>query len=518
MVSFKQTVASYLLLGHAWASLPPIVMKGSKLFYENGTQFYIKGIAYQQDSAAAGSRLSSDKFVDPLASESNCKRDVPYLQTLKTNVIRTYAIDPKKDHSACMKLLDDAGIYVISDLGEPSLSINRDEPKWDVELFQRYKDVVDELGKYDNVIGFFAGNEVSNSKNNTGASAYVKAAVRDTKAYIKKNNKRWLGVGYAANDDANIRSSIAHYFNCGHQEDAIDFWGYNIYEWCGDKTIESSGYGKQIDFFSNYSVPVFFAEYGCNIVDGGAAGRKWEETTALYSDEMTGVFSGGIVYMYFQEANDYGLVEIADDGTASTMKDFAPLQTKIAAVQPSAIPMDSYSPTNKPAECPGTTSDWQVKGLVLPPTPNKELCDCMYRSLSCTPSTDLQEDDYKKIFDEVCGAENSACDGIAHDTRDGKYGQWSMCDSKSQLGYALNEYYKKQDQADDACDWQGSAVVVKPGSVDAACKDMVASASASASHSSVAHPVVMEQVIGLGGLAMGLYILVAMAVGGALVL
>jgi len=227
------------------------------------------------------------------------------MAALGTNAIRTYAIDPTADHSECMSLLSDAGIYVISDLSEPALSINRDSPSWDTELFARYKDVVDELSKYDNVIGFFAGNEVSNNKSNTDASAYVKAAVRDTKSYIKSKGGRWLGVGYAANDDPDIRSEIARYFNCGDADESIDFWGYNIYEWCGHNTFQGSGYKDQVDFFKNYSVPVFFAEYGCN-TQGGAEGRIWEETTALYSDQMTGVISGGIVYMYFQEDNDYG--------------------------------------------------------------------------------------------------------------------------------------------------------------------------------------------------------------------
>ena len=207
-----------------------------------------------------------------------------------------------------MKLLSDAGIYVISDLSEPAVSINRDSPTWNVELFDRYKGVIDELGKYDNVIGFFAGNEVSNNKTNTAASAYVKAAVRDTKQYIKSKGGRWMGVGYAANDDADIRSDIANYFNCGEQDEAIDFWGYNIYSWCGKSSFQKSGYSTQVDFFQSFSVPVFFAEYGCN-TQGGAEGRIWDETTALYSDEMTGVFSGGIVYMYFQEENDYGKSE-----------------------------------------------------------------------------------------------------------------------------------------------------------------------------------------------------------------
>ena len=231
---------------------------------------------------------------------------MPLLQELGTNAIRTYAIDPTADHDVCMGLLEDAGIYVISDLGEPRLSIETDNPQWDVDIFQRYKDVIDELSRYDNVIGFFAGNEVTTNRTNTGASAYVKAAVRDTKAYIR-NTRRSLYVGYAANDDADVRRDIAHYFNCGEdQAQAIDFWGYNIYQWCGDSSLEDSGYDKQIDFFSNYSVPVFFAEYGCNEGADGAEGRKFQETTAIYEEPMTDVFSGGIVYMYFQETNDYG--------------------------------------------------------------------------------------------------------------------------------------------------------------------------------------------------------------------
>jgi len=296
--------ASLVLLGQA-AAIEPLVMKGTKFFYKNGTQFFIKGVAYQQDTAAAGGTTGTT-FTDPLKDATLCARDVPLLAALGTNMIRTYAIDPRADHSECMAMLSKAGIYVISDLSEPQLSINRDTPTWTTDLFKRYTDVVTELAKYDNTFGFFAGNEVTNNKTNTPASAYVKAAVRDTKKFIAANYPgRWMGVGYAANDDADIRENIAHYFNCGDQAEAIDYWGYNIYEWCGESTFEKSGYATQVEFFRNFSVPVFFAEYGCN-TQGGAAGRIWQETTALYSNQMTDVFSGGIVYMYFQEANDYG--------------------------------------------------------------------------------------------------------------------------------------------------------------------------------------------------------------------
>lgn len=164
-----------------------------------------------------------------------------------------------------MKLLQDAGIYVVSDLSEPKTSINRDSPSWNDELYARYTSVVDELQQYNNVLGFFAGNEVTNNKTNTGASAFVKAAVRDTKAYIKQKGYRQIPVGYATSDDSNIRVPIAEYFNCDSEDNAVDFWGYNVYSWCGDSSYQKSGYLDRTEELSKYSKPAFFAEYGCNV-------------------------------------------------------------------------------------------------------------------------------------------------------------------------------------------------------------------------------------------------------------
>jgi hypothetical protein len=201
-----------------------------------------------------------------------------------------------------MTLLENAGIYVLQDLSNPGNSIIRDQPEWTTSLFAGYAAVIDEMSKYTNTLGFFAGNEVSNQVNNTDASAFVKAAVRDSKAYIKTKGYRDIGVGYATNDDADIRLNLADYFNCGQAEEAIDFWGYNIYSWCGDSSFTKSGYDQRTKEFETYSVPAFFAEYGCNV----PSPRVFTEVAAIYGSQMTGVWSGGIVYMYFQEANKYG--------------------------------------------------------------------------------------------------------------------------------------------------------------------------------------------------------------------
>ena len=202
-------------------------------------------------------------------------------------------------------MLTNAGIYVISDLSEPSVSINRDTPLWNEGIYARYAHVIDALSNYTNTIGFFAGNEVSNAPNNTAASAFVKAAVRDMKAYIVSKNYRAMGVGYASDDD-DTRTELANYFNCGTSAESIDFWGYNIYSWCGKSSYGDSKYEARTQEFSSYNVPAFFAEYGCNKVEP----RPFDEVASLFGSDMTPVWSGGIVYMYFQETNDYGILRL----------------------------------------------------------------------------------------------------------------------------------------------------------------------------------------------------------------
>jgi hypothetical protein len=144
----------------SWKSIPPIEIYGQHFFYSNnGSQYYMKGVAYQQDYNGGGStggaktKRADTKvtYVDPLADINSCKRDVPYMKQIFTNVIRVYAIDPTANHDECMELLASNDIYVVADMAAPDQSINSNDPTWNAGLYQRYTGVIDALAKYNNV-------------------------------------------------------------------------------------------------------------------------------------------------------------------------------------------------------------------------------------------------------------------------------------------------------------------------------------------------------------------------------
>lgn len=450
------------------ADLPAIQILGNKFYYSNnGTQFLMKGIAYQQDTVNVTNGAS---FVDPLGDFSVCSRDIPYMQQLQTNVIRVYALNVSLDHTQCMNALANAGIYVIADLSQPDKSINRNNPQWNTELLSRYTSVVDKFANYTNVLGFFAGNEVTNQVNNTAASAYVKAAIRDTKAYIKKMNYRNIPVGYSANDDIAIRVDLADYFACGNASVRADFFGINMYEWCGQSTFKESGYANITSQYANLGIPIFFSEYGCNEVSP----RKFTEVQAIYGPNMTNIWSGGIVYMYYEEANNYGLVSISS-GSVSTMADFNNLKTQLASVSPSLASINTAATSASVTTCPSVGANWAAN-TGLPPTPDANICQCMTDSLSCVVASGVSSDDYASLFGYICGVID--CSGVTGNGTTGKYGAYSPCSDLQKLNFVLDLYYKSQNKNANACNFSGSATL-KSATTASTCGAYLSSAGVS---------------------------------------
>ncbi|KAF1965314.1 hypothetical protein BU23DRAFT_561148 [Bimuria novae-zelandiae CBS 107.79] len=460
------------LMGRAGAAsyddIPDIEVYGQHFFYtNNGSQFLLRGVAYQQNYEPNGTADSNASYTDPLADSAGCKRDLPYLQQIFTNVLRVYAIDPSQNHDECMELFASAGIYVVADLGEPKTSIEADAPEWNVELYRRYTSVVDSLSKYKNVIGFFAGNENVSAGNQTAAAAFVKAAVRDIKGYISSQNYRsTMGVGYAT-ADVPVRDELAAYFACepGNSGNStqIDFWGYNVYSWCGESNYASSQYGERYDFFSDYPVPVFFAEYGCIVgVEGGPEHRPFTEVEVLYGN-MTNVFSGGIVYQWFQSENDYGLVQLEDnDASVSPYPDFTSLRSQLASVSPTTTQRSRYTPSNSAPACPTTGSSWLPVASPLPPAVNPQLCACMAASLQCNiKSTD--ETKYEDVFNYLCEQHDGKyCAGIQHNATTGDFGALGGCSPKDKLAWVANEYFMDNGRSASACDFSGLATTQAP--------------------------------------------------------
>ena len=83
---------------------------------------------------------------------------------------------------------------------------------------------------------------------------------------------------------------------------------------------------------------------------------------------MTSVYSGGLVYEYSQETSNYGLVDISGN-SVSTRPDFTALQN---AFKNTSNPTGDggFTTSNKPSQCPSSSSTWMPKDDSLPAMPD----------------------------------------------------------------------------------------------------------------------------------------------------
>lgn len=335
-------------------AITPITTKGNA-FFKGDKRFFIRGVDYQPGGSP-----------DPIADEAACKRDVEKFKELNINTVRVYSVDPSKNHDVCMKALSDANIYLLLDVNSAKTAINRANPTCSYNAFylKNVFDVSDAFSKYDNTLGYFAGNEVINDEKTTGAAKFTKAVIRDLKAYIKNHSQRQVPVGYSAADIKTNRKEQIEYFTCGDAASAADFWGHNDYSWCGDSDFTKSGYKDLVSDFKGLNIPIFFSEFGCN----AATTRPFTEIKSIYSTDMSGVLSGGLVYEYSQEDNNYGLVKVSADGkSVETLDSFQALKSQYAAT-PDPSGDAGYSTSNKAPTCPAVSSTW-LSSNDLPATP-----------------------------------------------------------------------------------------------------------------------------------------------------
>ncbi|KAM4059150.1 glucanosyltransferase domain-containing protein [Hirsutella rhossiliensis] len=337
-------------------AVPSLEVHGTDLVNPNtGNKFQIVGIAYQP-GGSAGYDPKGGK--DPLSHADVCLRDAALMQVMGVNTIRVYNVDPNVNHDECVSIFNAAGIYLIIDVNSPLVgeAITSFEP-W-TSYYMGYLNhtfaVVEAFSNYPNTLLYFSGNEVINNLPSAKeVPPYLRAITRDLKNYIKNNIKRKIPVGYSAADVREVLWDTWNFMQCaddGSPDDMsrADVFALNSYSWCGpDASYESSTFNVLTDRFKKSSVPVFFSEYGCN----KPTPRYWNETRAIYGD-MTGVFSGGVVYEWTEEENGYGLVKVKGS-ELSIMGDYNRLKSQLSkidwkSVQSQSAASDKAAP---PPDC-----------------------------------------------------------------------------------------------------------------------------------------------------------------------
>ncbi|KAL8715033.1 MAG: hypothetical protein Q9220_000990 [cf. Caloplaca sp. 1 TL-2023] len=370
---FQDLLAALLvLLLIARAScIASIEAVGSKFFNsETGDQFYIRGVSYQVEEEA-----------DTLANPAQCKLDAALMKTLGVNTIRVYSVDNAQSHDDCMTIFANAGIYLLLGLDTSQAAIHQLNTVWTMELFSHFTRTLDAFSKYDNLLAVTVGNEIVHNAPSSDTAPYIKAAIRDVKAYRDGQGYRKIPVGYTSADiSGDLRLDLQDYLVCGDTiANHADFYGLNRYSWCGNSTFTNSGYSDLYDESQDYPVPIFFSETGCDLVGK----REFNDQKAILGFQMNDRWSGAIIYEWKEEANKYGIISYAF-GTSSAVftgtgtpaaltptpisPDFYSLQSQWDTLTPTGTPSSDYKPTYTGVSCPQSSDSWSVAATATLPT------------------------------------------------------------------------------------------------------------------------------------------------------
>ncbi|KAJ7102325.1 1,3-beta-glucanosyltransferase [Mycena belliarum] len=445
---------------------------GRYLYTDDGTRFYIKGVAYQPPGAVVASSANAfnepSTFIDPLADAAGCARDLPFLQQLGVNTIRVYSVDSSLNHDSCMNAFSAAGIYTIIDLALPlNGSIDRNSPAWTTNLQNQYISTIASFSKFPNVLAYNVGNEVLLS-DATAPAPFVKAAARDIKAYLTSISSSAL-VGYAAIDGAaDFLQPLSNYLSCDPSgtnagSSAIDLFGLNNYEWCGN--APTTTYDSINSEFADYNVAAYFSEFGSEDCNPGV--RVWTETGTLFASPMTNIWSGGLAFSYFpasSSAGQFGMVNISSDGTTVTPNaDFKNLASQYGMISFVNSPAKSSVAASSFPACPSANSSWAASDT-LPPTPDNAACACLEDALSCQFHT--SSSNYSALVgtltDTACsllGSSGGTCADISGNGTTGVYGRLDMCDPITKLSYVFSQYFELNGRQPSACSFDGNGTV-----------------------------------------------------------
>lgn len=376
-----------------------LTLIGKKYFKTtDGTNIPLKGIDYypRPNVGIYTTSNSNDFYTEEFAYI--WQRDIANFKLLNINAVRIYALNPGWNHDAFMCTLKEAGIYVIIGLAADCLgcAITGDSAPtcYPSSLKERGELIIKTFSKYDNVIGFDAGNEISL----TGGSEYnngpcQKQFLRDMRQYIQtctsSNSMRHIPIGLAVADvDRDVK---ALYYNCRENTTDVlenaEYLGMNVYLHCtgGLTSIDDIvGFTTLLNDFTQFqlNIPVLLTEFGCispsfPTIDSYNAQRDFLQVDALYNDAYEIEFAGGFVFEYNTElvnspeslypfinygAGNFGVGYLSpidcDDANISCsyipFPQFDTLASKYGAVNMNkGISIDNYVPLDRTyPECP----------------------------------------------------------------------------------------------------------------------------------------------------------------------
>ena len=174
---------------------------------------------------------------------------------------------------------------------------------------------------------------------------------------------------------------LQNYLACGsNKSEAADFFSLNVYEWCGDSSFDGSGYNELVVNATGLQIPIFISETGCRIPKP----RLFDDQASIFGSDMSGSWSGAIVYEWIEEGNDYGLISYGPtvDATSNTAAldgyprsgtpspvtpDYSNLKSHWATLSPTGVVLSAYSAqasSLSPIACPSST----VNGWIVNPT------------------------------------------------------------------------------------------------------------------------------------------------------
>ncbi|KAL2201717.1 glycolipid anchored surface protein GAS1, partial [Sarocladium strictum] len=285
------------------SAISPITVKGSKLYDENGKQFYLKGVQYL--------RWANDEepedLGDPLLDGEQCEIDAELLKELGANTIRVYGLTTDDDHDDCMKAFADAGIYVWLDLYPLGGRIEPITPEWTKVMFDEWTRTMDNFAKYDNLLLFTIGDSViyTSGPSHVNVAPLIKAATQDMKAHRKARGFRPIPLIYISTDLEEVRTMSAEFLACGNGDETIDAYAITVRNWCDGTDFFDRGYDKLAQEFENFHLPVIFLT-GCENNNSRSA---YPDVKGILGKTFEDIFSGVVVFEWAVEVRDLSLVE-----------------------------------------------------------------------------------------------------------------------------------------------------------------------------------------------------------------